>query len=292
MAYYPPTTAGKPTEQTSNHELALAEDDDDDDDEGAGLPGIIMAMTSADYPLTAPHKVRFEVMRMRWLNLTFIHWPFPVEQVQAVLPADLTVDTFDGAAWVGLVPFQMEVQLPGGIPIPREGFFPETNVRTYVRGPDGTPGVWFSSLEAGRLSATSVARATYGLPYFWARMTAAAVPAGPEGVHWKYRSRRKWPGPKGVECNVDAIPGAPIEAHSEFDRFLTARWGLFSTFWGRTVYAPVTHEAWPLQSATVSYLDDGLMAAAGFDIPDHEPVVHWTSGVTVRIGLPRRVRVG
>ena len=238
-----------------------------------------------DHPLEAPHRVRFEVMHMRWLNLTFLHWQFDPERVQAILPPDLTVDTFDGAAWVGLVPFQMEVQLPGGIPIPREGQFPETNVRTYVRGPDGTPGVWFCSLEAGRLSATAVARATYGLPYYWADMTAENT-----GPDWRYRSKRTWPGPKGARCDVDVTAGAAIDEHSELDRFLTARWGLFSTFLGRTLYAPITHESWPLHHGELTYLDDGLMSAAGFPIPDAEPLVHWTPGVGVRIGRPRIVR--
>lgn len=225
---------------------------------------------------------------MRWLNLAFLHWSFDPAEVQRILPDDLTVDTFDGRAWIGLVPFQMEVMLPGGIAIPREGRFPETNVRTYVRGPDGTPGVWFSSLEAGRLSATSVARVTYGLPYFWAAMTAER--SDPAAGTWSYRSRRKWPGPKGAHCEVDVVPGDPIVEQSALERFLSARWGLYSTFLGRTVYAPITHEAWPLKRASVTHLDDGLMAAAGFAIPDDDPLVHWTAGVTVRIGRPRLVR--
>jgi len=239
----------------------------------------------SDHPLDAPHDIRVEVMHMRWLNLAFLHWQFDPDEVQAVLPRNLTVDTFDGAAWIGLVPFQMEVQLPGGIRIPREGQFPETNVRTYVRGPDGTPGVWFCSLEAGRLSATAVARTTYGLPYCWAEMTAEN-----QGPDWTYRSRRKWPGPNGARCDVDVTAGDAIHEHSSIERFLTARWGLYSTFLGHTLYAPISHEAWPLHHGELTYLDDGLMAAAGFPIPDGDPVVHWTPGVSVRIGRPRRVR--
>ena len=238
-----------------------------------------------DYPLNPPHEVRFEVMHMRWLNLTFLHWQFDPAEVQQILPDDLTVDTFDGAAWVGLVPFQMEVQLPGGVPIPREGRFNETNVRTYVRGPDGTPGVWFCSLEAGRLSATAAARVTYGLPYFWAEMTALNV-----DTTWNYQSSRKWPGPGGTHSRVRVETGDTIEEHSALERFLTARWGLFSTFLGRTMYAPITHEPWPLHHATLHHLDDGLMEAAGFPIPNADPLIHWTPGVDVRIGRPRRVR--
>ena len=113
---------------------------------------------------------------MWWRDLLFIHYPFAPEVVQALLPDDLTIDTWPDAdgiqrAWVALVPFEMVVGTPGGLRLPFVGTFPETNVRTYVRGPDGTPGVWFCSLEAGGLLASLTARAAYGLPYFWADMS-------------------------------------------------------------------------------------------------------------------------
>ena len=235
-----------------------------------------------DHPLVCPHSVRFEVMRMWWRNLAFMHWSFEPSVVQALLPDDLTVDTWDGSAWVGLVPFEMEVQLPGGIPIPREGRFPETNVRTYVRGPDGTPGVWFMSLEAARLSATSVARATYGLPYFWASMSVTNA-----GPIWAYQSSRKWPGPRGASHESAMNVGGVVHEQTPFEQFLTARWGLFSTFAGRTLYAPIWHEPWELRRAELLHLDDALMDAGGVPIPDEAPVLHWTKGVEVRVGRPR-----
>lgn len=223
---------------------------------------------------------------MSWLNLTFIHWPFEPSEVQAVLPDGLSVETFDGAAWVGLVPFEMRVALPGGVPIPRQGRFPETNVRTYVVGPDGRPGVWFSSLEAGRLPATVVARFTYGLPYYW-----AAMDVGNAGPYWTYRTRRRWPGPRGSASEVSVVAGAAIDVaeQSPFERYLTARWGLYSTFGSRLLYAPVSHEPWPLRRATLLHLDDELVGAAGLRVPPAEPVVHWTTGTEVRIGKPEVV---
>ncbi len=223
---------------------------------------------------------------MWWRNLCFIHWPAEPAEVQAMLPAGLTVDTWDGAAWLALVPFEMEVMLPGGIPIPREGRFPETNIRTYVRGPDGTPGVWFDSLEAGRLSATVAARVSYGLPYFWADMSVTGA-----GDVWTYRSRRRWPGPKPAASEVAVRVGSPIAdaEQSPFERYLTARWGLFSTFHGRLVYAPVHHGTWPLQHASLLHLDDTLSVAAGHRPPPDDAVVHWTRGTEVRIGRPRLV---
>lgn len=225
---------------------------------------------------------------MWWRNLTFVHWPIDPDEVQAKLPPGLTVDTHDGQAWIALVPFEMDVRLPGGLPIPREGRFPETNVRTYVRGPDGTPGVWFHSLEAGRLSATVMARGGYGLPYFWADMSTTSA-----GPIWTYRSRRRWPGPRGARSELAAELGEPIADadHSDLERFLTARWGLFSTFGvggrQRLLYAPVEHGIWPLRRARLLHLNDELVTAAGYERPEGDPLVHFTTGTEVRIARPR-----
>ncbi len=245
-----------------------------------------MADDLASYPATPPHRIRLEVMRMWWRNLCFIHWPVEPSDVQAHLPKGLTVDTWDGAAWIALVPFEMEVMLPGGIPIPREGRFPETNIRTYVRGPDGTPGVWFDSLEAGRLSATVAARVSYGLPYFWADMSVTGA-----GDVWTYRSARRWPKPTPATSEVAVRVGEaiPDDQQTPFERYLTARWGLFSTFRGRVVYAPVSHGTWPLRRGELLHVDDGLAIAAGYSPPPADPVVHWTEGTEVRIGRPQLV---
>lgn len=257
-------------------------------EDAAGLPSALNESSDAhrrdDLEQQSPHTVRVEIMRMWWRNLTFIHWEVDPAAVQTLLPDGLRVDTLDGKTWVALVPFEMQVMLPGGVPIPLEGRFPETNVRCYVRGPDGTPGVWFHSLEAGRLPATAAARLSYGLPYFWADMSATSA-----GPIWTYRSRRRWPKPRGVtsEVAVEISEPIPDREHSDVEVFLTGRWGLFSTFRSRLVYAPVQHGIWPLHRAHLLHLDDELVAAAGYDTPTGTPLVHWTPGTEVRIGRPR-----
>jgi uncharacterized protein YqjF (DUF2071 family) len=76
--------------------------------------------------------------------------------------------------------------------------------------------------------------------------------------------------------------GGPLE------HFLTARWGLHVARGGRTRYVPNAHPEWPLRTAELLDLDDGLVAAAGLgDLarrpPDH---VSFSDGVAVRFGLP------
>jgi uncharacterized protein len=85
----------------------------------------------------------------RWRDLLFMHWRVPAEQLQSVIPAPLQLETFDGSAWIGLVPFAMRDVRPWWSPaVAGISNFLETNVRTYVVHPETGPGVWFFSLDA------------------------------------------------------------------------------------------------------------------------------------------------
>jgi uncharacterized protein len=224
-------------------------------------------------------------MMMHWRTITFLHWRYDVADVQSLLPAGLEVEERDGAAWVGLVPFSMVVRPPGVPELPWLSRFPETNVRTYVRGPDGRTGVWFFSLDAGLLPAVLTARATYRLPYFWSRMH---VRRGDDQV--AYVGFRRWPGPRGARSSVRVRPEAPYQPAelTELDHYLTARFGLFArTPGGRLTYSPAEHPPWPLRKATVLELDDAFVPAAGLPEPTGDPIVHFSDGVAVRVGPPR-----
>jgi uncharacterized protein YqjF (DUF2071 family) len=223
----------------------------------------------------------------RWELLSFLHWSYEPAAVQSLLPPGLTVDTHEGRAWVGLVPFRMWVAPPGVAAPPWLGRFCETNVRTYVRDRQGRDGVWFFSLEAARLPAVVAARASYRLPYYWASMRMSGT-----SQRRVYSTRRRWPGPKGVGGTVVVRSGEPIPRAevTELEHFLTARWRLFSHASNGTLrYADAEHAPWPLHRADVEVCDDSLVPAVGLPQPMGTPVVHYSPGVQVRIGRPRRV---
>ena len=240
------------------------------------------------YPEYCPHVIRHPTMRMVWDQLTMLHWRYPAEEVQRLIPDRLTVETFDGSAWVGLVPFRMRIDVPVLPELPSILHFPETNVRTYVTDRRGRPGVWFFSLEASSPLAVAVARTTYRVPYFWADMSIEQ-PDGPD-ERFVYRSTRRWPGPRGASSIVEVDVGPAFEPGraGPLDRFLTARWALYGTLGPLTVRAEMFHERWPLHQATVRRCDDELVAAAGLSQPTGEPVVHYSPGVNVRCGWPSR----
>jgi hypothetical protein len=217
-------------------------------------------------------------MRQTWRGLTFLHWPYEPSQFRRLLPSGLELDTWDGAAWVGLVPF--EIHNLRGI-----ATFPETNVRTYVLGPDGSRAVWFFSLDAARLAAVMGARLGYHLPYFWARMQVTFE----HGVI-RYRSRRRWPHERAAITNIAIKPRElyPSEALSQRDHFLTARFRLYAAARGKLYHAQIEHEPWPLARADVLELDQKLIEASGLAPPEGAPLVHYTAELNVKIGYPSR----
>ena len=144
-------------------------------------------------------------MYQTWSWLSFLHWSSPPAVVQRLLPTSLRVHDFDGRAWVGLTPFLLEDLRTPLVPAPPWfAGFPETNVRTYVVGPDGREGLWFLSLDAARLEPVLAARSTYALPYMWSAMTMER-----QGAVLRYRSRRRWPGPTPATSAVTVEVGEP-----------------------------------------------------------------------------------
>ena len=227
-----------------------------------------------------PQPVRRAVMVQQWRNLAYVHWRYPADEVQKLLPKGLEVDTYDGSAWVGLIPFSMKnIGLPKLTAIPYFGSFPEVNVRTYVKR-NGAPGVWFFSLDVNRLLPAFVARTTYFLPYCWGRAQHKV-----ENDVLSTHVERWWPSRARTDIRIEV--GESISEPDELQVFLSARWGLYSRgLRGHIRYAPVDHERWPLSAAKLVSLDDSLVRSSGLSAPQGEPHVMFSPGVSVRIGLP------
>lgn len=237
-------------------------------------------------PAAAPHRVGVPVNLHRWDQITFLHWRFDPAVVRRVVPAELSVLTYDGAAWVGVTPFRIRVRIPWLPALPFASGFPEINLRTYVAGADGRQGLWFVRMEVPRLWFVLALRA-FGLPYFWPRM---AVERRAQLV--AYASQPRAPGTRGARSRVVVRPGDPIQpvGGGPRDRFLTARWGAYHRVGPRLLYTPVEHPPWPLHDAAVELCDVApLFRAAGLPPPRERPLAHFSPGVAVRVGPPRLV---
>ncbi|MGS2616761.1 YqjF family protein [Micromonospora sp. LZ34] len=235
----------------------------------------------------AARPLRRPVLVQRWQDLSSLHWAVEPEVVAPMLPPGTRPDVLDGRTYVGLIGFRMVgLGLFAGPGLPYLGTFCETNVRLYSVDVAGRRAVVFRSLDASRLLPVLVARASLRLPYLWSRMRLRR-----DGDLLTYTSRRRWPGPRGAATAFRVRVGAPIAEPTPLEHFLTARWGLHTRAYGRTLHLPNVHPRWPLHRAELVTLDDELVRAAGLSAPGAAPVsVLYSPGVPVRFGSPAVVR--
>jgi uncharacterized protein YqjF (DUF2071 family) len=241
----------------------------------------------------APDDGAARLLRMRWESLTYLHWDVDPGAVQALLPEGLRPDVIDGRAWVGLIPFRMTgIRLAElTVPLPFSTFA-ETNVRTYVVGPDGGRGVYFHSLDVPTLAPTLVARLGFRLPY-----CTSAMRISERGERIGYFARRRWPAARGrdgaASSRVIVRVGAPVATAevTELDVLLSAQWALYAASRsGAILKVDVRHAPWRLREASVEVLEDELVRIAGYDLGGRAPAhVRHADPVDVATGPPRRV---
>lgn len=265
------------------------------------MPDILSAIDHRPYALpNGPWR-----MAQRWNDLLFAHWPIPIAEMAALLPASLEPDTFDGFAWVGVVPFWMDqvrtrylgsAEAARTLAVPGTRSFPELNLRTYVRPRGATPdskqaGVYFFSLDAGSPLAVLGARTLFHLPYFWARMRRETRPDGTID----YASERRFTrAPVRFEASYKPTGKLALSAPGTLAHFLTERYSLYTTpatglgparFLrpSRLLAGHIHHLPWPLETAEAEIRVNDLPAAHGLQLPDRAPVLHFARELYVYI---------
>ena len=222
------------------------------------------------------------VMEQKWHDLLFAHWPVPVAAMRGLVPSQLELDLYDGVCWVGVVPFWMSGVRARGTPaLPAVSRFAELNVRTYVTL-GGKAGVYFFSLDAASRLAVMAARAFYHLPYFFADMRVES-----EGGQIFYSSARS----RNAEFRGRYGPIAPVISRDPgtLEYWLTERYCLYTVHQGKVWRGEIHHVPWPLQDACAEIELNTMAGAAGIELPNSKPVLHFSRYQDVLIWMLSRV---
>jgi uncharacterized protein YqjF (DUF2071 family) len=226
------------------------------------------------------------LMRQYWGKLLFVHWPVDAELLRPLVPSQLSIDTFDGKAWIGVVPFTMwGIRASFLPPIPGASAFHELNVRTYVHF-KGVPGVWFFSLDAECRLAVWGARTFYHLPYFNAEMSLRQV-----GNSIQYHSKRTDDRGAAAQLDVAWTIGEPLAQTrpGSLGFFLTERYCLYASHCEKLYRARIFHQPWPLRSAALDSYESTMVESIGIHEPKGEPVLHYAEELGVDIWSLRKV---
>jgi uncharacterized protein len=226
----------------------------------------------------------FPIMHQNWGKLLFMHWRIDEELLRPLIPERLKIDTFDGEAWIGVVPFTMwDVRPSFTPPVPWLSEFDELNVRTYVHY-EGVPGVWFLSLDANSSVAVLGARTVFNLPYFNARINWEQ-----EENRIDYSSTRTDSPP--AEFNATWKIGAKLGQSDpdSLDFFLTERYCLYSAKGKRLHRLRIHHRPWVLFDAEAQSYQSTMIESHGLPAPAGEPLLHYAEEIEVDFWSPEEV---
>lgn len=221
------------------------------------------------------------IMRQKWRDLLFLHWPIDPEAIRAHIPAGLTLDLFGGKAWLAVVPFDMNGVTARGCPAPRSlSDFPEINLRTYVTC-QGKPGVWFFSLDVSSGLAVWAARTFFHLPYFKAEVSCKSV-----GLEVQYRHQRG-----DLLFSADYYPVESFQADPKsFEHWATARYCLYCQSGKGILYrGEIQHPPWPLERAEITLHQNTLLA--DFPVGEMHPSLLFSRSLDVVVFPLQRLLV-
>ena len=222
------------------------------------------------------------VMHQKWGKLLFMHWRIDADLLRPLIPAGLEIDTFDGSAWIGIIPFTMwDIRaFPPYVPrVPGLNAMHELNVRTYVHL-NGTPGVWFFSLDCNNDAAVLGALTFYYLPYYDAEIALVQ-----RNSTVSYSLKRTDEPVANFEATWNLGVPLPTSKEDSLEFFLTERYCLFSEHKGNLYQSRIHHQSWALQTATLVGHSSTMIEILNLTEPDNVPLLHYAEAIAVDIWM-------
>jgi len=225
-----------------------------------------------EYPLN-----KLKIMHQSWRDLLFLHWKIDPALIQETLPEGLFVDTFDGSAYISVIPFLLQdLHLPLIPPIPGFSNFVEINLRTYVNDKNGLPGVWFYSLHINSKLCAFIAKKVFGLPYHFAEIELKKS----ENTHIKYNLKDE--NSSLMEFNYQPDGNLYLAKPETLDFFLLERYVLFSLYANELYVGRVHHVPYPISKVNATYKAENLFTFNSFKHPSQKPdLINYSPGLNV-----------
>ncbi|UJL47196.1 DUF2071 domain-containing protein [Virgibacillus sp. NKC19-16] len=221
-----------------------------------------------DYPLPdSPW-----IMTQKWDHLLFMHLPVSQEVMKAQLTEGLELDTYDGVAWITIIPFKIsDMRLRKMPPFPFLRSFLELNVRTYVRR-NGRAGIYFFSLDADKLLAVLGARVAT-LPYFYAKMKMKK-----RAGSFHYSSVRRGNADAIFKGSYHPISEAYYPEKGSLTHWLLERYYFWSYKDGALFRGDIHHRQWKIRDAEATIQRQNMVPFLPENNMNEEPLLlHYAS---------------
>lgn len=240
------------------------------------------------------------LLSQSWNDVLFAHFAMDPPTLRRLVPRELTLDLYDGIAWLTILPFYTSHLRPSGIPpLPGLSYFPQLILRTYVTM-ENKPGFYYFSVDTSNLSAVWLARIFFRMQYWHSslQISGATVRARNSADREIYFRAKRLHGPKALEGPVKfevayAPEGEAARARPRsLDEFLAERYCLYTENRGRFYRIEVHHQPWPLLRASVEIRENTLAAPLGLALPAKPDLCHFSRTVKMLAWAPEKIRLG
>ncbi|MFA4133034.1 MULTISPECIES: YqjF family protein [unclassified Brevibacillus] len=228
--------------------------------------------------IKSPAQYNGWTMTQTWEHLLFLHWAISPASIKALIPAGLELDTYDGKAWISIIPFLLSgVRLRRMPSVPFTTTFPEINVRTYVKA-KGKTGVYFLSLDTSNPLVIKIAKFWYRLPYYRAQMAFHRQADRIDFTSRRLSGLSQTPSFKG---SYQPLSDKFFAKEGTLVHWLTERYTLFCRC-DRTkqlMFADVVHEPWQLQETAFHIRENVMTENLSISLTDTPHLALYARGV-------------
>lgn len=203
-----------------------------------------------------------------WNNAIFLHYQVDLTELKKFIPKELEIDLFDGVPWISVVAFTMENIRPKYFPtFSPISNFDEINIRTYVKSINKT-GVYFLSIEGGKLLSCKIAKGISELPYRFSKI---------KRTDNKYQAQNS---EFNDNLDIEFKIGKELKEKTELDKWLTERYALFQDTDKSINEFEIHHLEWPINQIDSHKLE---LSYPRFHklIDDYPSKMHYSKGVKV-----------
>ena len=178
-----------------------------------------------------------------WNKAIFLHYQVNLEDLQKWLPQGLELDLYEGHPWVSIVAFTMERIRPKYLTsMAMISNFDEVNIRTYVKF-GNKAGVYFLSIEGGKLLSCKIAKSLSQLPYRFSNMQRGQGSFSSRNTSFQ------------DQLDIHYKIGQAKSEKNNLDRWLTERYALFQDAARHINTFEIHHVEWLLNELEIKSLN-------------------------------------
>ena len=189
-------------------------------------------------------------LRAEWRCLAVLSYRAEESYLTQYLPAGIELDTWEGSPILSIVGFTFQKANILGVPALGHRFFPELNLRFYVRrkvGDEIRKGVVFIKEICPKRLVSLTASLLYNEDFTTCPMRSFCIPdqINPQEVRYEWKFKNKWNSIALYSSEEFEYP------QNDFDRFIVDRyWGYNKSRGGETIEFEVAHPEWEVRNVS------------------------------------------